>query len=76
MPSPCFSFGLFACLVPEVRLRRAVCRAWMLLKEIYGYDVPEIARMMDTTERNVYYFTWEGKRLAREEWKREEEEAH
>lgn len=88
----CFSFGLFTCLVPEVRLRRAVCQARiavrgqggfarrnekagraLLLKEIYGYDVPEIARLMDTTERNVYYFTREGKRVAREEWKRKED---
>jgi hypothetical protein len=44
----------------------------LLLKEYYGYEVREIAGMMNETERNVYYFVSEGKRIAREEWKKEE----
>jgi len=41
----------------------------LLLKEYYGYEVREIALIMEESERNVYYFISEGKRIAREERK-------
>lgn len=37
----------------------------IVLKHYYQFTVPEIAQMMDTTERNVYYFISEAVRIGK-----------
>lgn len=38
----------------------------IVLKELYGYPVKEIAQMMDDTERNIYFYISEAKRIGKQ----------
>lgn len=38
----------------------------IVLKEFFGFSVPEIAKKLDDSERNIYYYLTEAKKIGKQ----------
>ncbi len=38
----------------------------IVLKEFFGFSVPEIAKKLDDSERNIYYYLIEAKKIGKQ----------